>query len=416
MTLSPSPDTAFQRRLLWILCIAEVLSMAGFSAFPALQPQLTAAWDLSAAEAGWINGLYFGGYTLAVPFLVAFTDRGDPRRVMLAGLAMAMLGNFGFAWVAEGFVSAAIFRFISGAALAGTYMPGLVLLTDHVRGPLQSRSVAFYTSTFGVGSAGSFLVAGEVGAYAPWPVAFIMAGLLSLAAFALIWFWAPRRERFGRDMTARAAPLPLKAVLDFRPVFRNGAAMRYVLGYGLHCWELFTLRSWIVAYLDARAMAGAESLWRPTTVAMIVVLVGVPGSILGNELAMRMGRVRAIVAVTIVTALLAILVGFTWTWAATSLALLLIVYKFMVMADSGALTAGAVGEAEPERRGATMAVHSTIGFFGAFIGPVMFGLTLDWAGGPQQAGAWTAAFVSLAAVGVLSPLVLLTMGRGRSKA
>ena len=408
----PSPaGTRFQRHLLWMLCIAEVLSMTGFSAFPALQPQLTEAWSLSAAEAGWINGLYFGGYTLAVPFLVAFTDRGDPRRVMLIGLGMAMLGNFGFAWLAEGFVSAAVFRFISGAALAGTYMPGLVLLTDHVRGPLQSRSVAFYTSTFGVGSAGSFLVAGEVGAYAPWPVAFILAGLLSLAAFAMIWFWAPKR-----DMAGRAAPLPLKAVLDFRPVFRNGAAMRYVLGYGLHCWELFTLRSWLVAYLDARVAAGAESLWRPTTVAMIVVLVGVPGSILGNELAMRMGRVRSIVVVTMLTALLAILVGFTWTWPAIALALLLIVYKFMVMADSGALTAGAVGEAEPDRRGATMAVHSTIGFFGAFIGPVMFGLTLDWAGGPQQAGAWTAAFVSLAAVGVLSPLVLLTMGRKGSTA
>ena len=189
-----------------------------------------------------------------------------------------------------------------------------------------------------------------------------------------------------------------------------------MLGYGLHCWELFTLRSWLVAYLDARAAAGAESLWRPTTVAMIVVLVGVPGSILGNELAMRMGRVRSIVVVTMLTALLAILVGFTWTWPAIALALLLIVYKFMVMADSGALTAGAVGEAEPDRRGATMAVHSTIGFFGAFIGPVMFGLTLDWAGGPQQAGAWTAAFVSLAAVGVLSPLVLLTMGRKGSTA
>ncbi len=385
--------------------------MAGFSAFPALQPNLTAAWTLSAAEAGWINGLFFGGYTLAVPFLVAFTDRGDPRRVMLIGLALSVVGNLGFAWAAEGFLSAAAFRFISGAALAGTYMPGLVLLTDHVRGPLQSRSVSFYTSTFGIGSAASFLVAGEIGSLAPWALVFILAGLSSLVGFALIWFWAPKR-----DAGQRAAPLPLKAVLDFRPVFRNMGAMRYVLGYGLHCWELFTLRSWIVAYLDARAAAGAESLWRPTMVAMIVVLIGVPGSILGNELAMRMGRVRSIILVVIITALLAALTGFTWTWPTMALALLLIVYMFMVMADSGALTAGAVASADPERRGATMAVHSTIGFFGAFLGPVVFGLTLDWAGGPEQSGAWTAAFISLAAVGVLSPLVLLTMGRGRSTA
>jgi MFS family permease len=397
-------------RLLWTLCIAEVLSMAGFSAFPALQPELSALWHLSAAEAGWINGLFFAGYTLSVPFLVAFTDRSDPRRVMLVGLVLAVIGNLGFALAAQGFASAAAFRFIAGAALAGTYMPGLVLLTDHVQGPMQSRSVAFYTSTFGIGSAGSFLVAGELGLLFPWPVAFAAAGLLAVAGFALVFFLLPSRSLESRPKV----PLPLSRVLDFRPVLRNGNAMRYVLGYGLHCWELFTVRSWIVAFLDARVAAGAEALWRPTTVAMIVVLVGVPGSILGNELALRVGRVRAIVGVAVVTALLAALVGWSGAWPALLLGAVLVVYKFMIMADSGALTAGAVGAAEPDRRGATMAVHSTIGFLGAFLGPVVFGLTLDGLGGPDQPMAWGIAFTSLAAIGLLSPLVLLTLGSART--
>ncbi|MBP7065645.1 nitrate/nitrite transporter [Ferrovibrio sp.] len=394
-------------RLLWLLCIAEVLSMAGFSAFPALQPELSALWQLSAAEAGWINGLFFAGYTLAVPFLVAFTDRSDPRRVMLVGLLLAVVGNLGFALAAQGFVSAALFRFIAGAALAGTYMPGLVLLTDHVQGPLQSRSVAFYTSTFGVGSAGSFLVAGELGQLFPWPVAFAVSALLAAAGFVLVFGWLPSRPAERRPLV----PVPLRRVLDFRPVLRNGNAMRYVLGYGLHCWELFTVRSWIVAFLDARAAAGAEALWRPTTVAMIVVLVGVPGSILGNELALRVGRVRAIVGVAIITAALAALIGWSSAWPAVLLGSMLVVYKFMIMADSGALTAGAVGAAEPDRRGATMAVHSTIGFLGAFLGPVVFGLTLDGLGGAGEPFAWGIAFTALAAIGMLSPLVLLTLGR-----
>lgn len=397
------------QRLLWMLCTAEVLSMAGFSAFPALQPALSAAWQLSAAEAGWINGLYFAGYTLAVPFLVAFTDRSDPRQVMLVGLVLAVVGNLGFALWAEGFVSAAILRFIAGAALAGTYMPGLVLLTDHVQGPMQSRSVAFYTSTFGIGSAGSFLVAGELGELFPWPVAFIAAGLLAVLGLLLVLFGLPRRPAEKRP----AIPVPFRRVLDFRPVFGNGNAMRYVLGYTLHCWELFTVRSWIVAFLASREAAGGEALWRPSTVAMIVVLVGVPGSILGNELALRVGRVRAIVGVAVITACLAALVGWSSAWPAWLLGAMLVVYKFMIMADSGALTAGAVAAAEPERRGATMAVHSTLGFLGAFLGPVVFGLTLDGLGGPGQPVAWGIAFTSLAAIGLLSPLVLLTLGRTR---
>ena len=38
-------------------------------------------------------------------------------------------------------------------------MPGLVLLTERIKGPKQARSVSIYTSSYALGSAGSFLVA-----------------------------------------------------------------------------------------------------------------------------------------------------------------------------------------------------------------------------------------------------------------
>ncbi|MCG8358855.1 MAG: MFS transporter, partial [Kiloniellales bacterium] len=68
-------------RLVVLLCLAEVLCMIGFGTFPALLPGFFVAWGLSNTEAGWINGVYFAAYMLAVPVLVALTDRVDPRRV-----------------------------------------------------------------------------------------------------------------------------------------------------------------------------------------------------------------------------------------------------------------------------------------------------------------------------------------------
>ena len=47
-----------------------------------------------------------------------------------------------------------------GAGLAGTYMPGLKELSDRTAGPRQSRAIAFYTSTFGIGSSLSLWMAG----------------------------------------------------------------------------------------------------------------------------------------------------------------------------------------------------------------------------------------------------------------
>ena len=65
----------------------------------------------------------------------------------------------------------------------------------------------------------------------------------------------------------------------------------------------------------------------------------------------------------------------------------------------------------PGQRGATMAVHSFIGFAGAFVGPLVFGVVLDLAGGRESLFAWGLAFASSGLVIALSPLVLATMGR-----
>ena len=78
----------------------------------------------------------------------------------------------------------------------------------------------------------------------------------------------------------------------------------------------------------------------------------------------------------------------------------------MVQLDSAALTAGAVAVAAPGRQGATMAMHSLIGFGGGFIGPLVLGWTLDLTGGALSPLSWGLAFATVAVVGVLGPLAL----------
>ena len=151
-------------RLIVAACIAEVAVMTGFGTFPGLLPTFFAEWQLSNTEAGWINGIYFGAYMVSVPVLVSLTDRTDPRYVYLFAAAVSGLSSLGFALFAEGFWTASLFRALAGIGLAGTYMPGLKVLTDHLPAKSQSRAVAFYTATFSIGSAGSFFFAGEIAA------------------------------------------------------------------------------------------------------------------------------------------------------------------------------------------------------------------------------------------------------------
>src|SRR5574338_662128 len=112
-------------RLTLLLCLAEALNMAGYSAVAALLPELKAAWSLGNAEIGIVEGAFNVGYVVAVPVLVTWTDRRDPRAIYLTATVLGIAAMLGLAIIARDLWTAALFRCMAGVALAGTYMPGI---------------------------------------------------------------------------------------------------------------------------------------------------------------------------------------------------------------------------------------------------------------------------------------------------
>jgi len=390
-------------RTTFLLCLAEILALAAISTFPALLPNFRDLWALSNTEAGWISAAYFGGYMLSVPLLAGVTDRFDARKIMAFGASAGAAAALFFSFFAGGFWSALVLRFIAGISLAGVYMPGLKVVSDHAEGPLQSRFVSFYTSSFSIGASLSFLMSGEIYRLLGWRWAFALSGVSAAAAAALIWALAPpARIRSDSDR--------FSIIVDFRIVFRTRKALSYILGYTAHMWELFGMRTWIVAFLAFSLSLQTEetALWTPTRVAFFINLIGLPASIGGNELARIIGRRTLVAAVMIGSAaigcLLGLSPGFPYGWVVV----LALVYGVTVVGDSAALTAGAVGAAPEGYRGATLAVHSTLGFAAAFAGPLAVGMLLDLFGGGKIG--WAAAFLCMAAGG-LTGLVSLAKAK-----
>jgi len=382
------------------MSLAQVLAMGGFATFAVLLPDFQALWDLSATEAGWISAAYYVGYIAAVPVLVGVTDRIDSRAVYLLGALLASAGALGYAFLASGFWSASALRLVTGIGLAGTYMPGLKLVTDRLSGPRGLRAVPWYTGSFSLGASASYLLAGEAAAAYGWRGAFVVAGLSSLAAFALV-LLAVRR----RPAAARAGRRPLA----LGPVLRHAPVMRYILAYAGHGWELFAFRAWMVAFLVfslERQPSDAWAGWSPGLIAALVVLLGIPASIAGAELAVRGARTRVIARIMMASIAFALVVGFLAAAPFPLVVALVFAYNALIMADSGALTAGAVEHAAADARGATLAVHSLIGFSGAALGPLATGLVLDLAGGGTSLLAWG---LGMATIGAGSALGLAAL-------
>ena len=382
------------------MCLAHVLTMVGFSTFPTLQPLLSQQWAMSGTEAGAVNSAFFGGYTLAVPILVSITDRIDPRRIYLGSLALAAVAHVGFALYADGALNAGLFSALYGVSLAGTYMPGLRVMGEALPHAAMARATSFYTSSFSLGAALSYVVTAQLAMVVDWHGVYVVAAVCSGLAAVIVWLAAPSSQ-------PHAPGRPWLVVLDPRPVFRNRSAIAYSICYGLHSLELFTVRSWVVAFLAAVALreGTVTGFASPAAIAALLTLIGMAASITGNEVALRRGRVRTIAVTMVSSGVMAVAVALASLqsyWLAAALA---VVHGCFIMFDSAALTAGAFGSALPAQRGITMAVHSVIGFGGSMFGPLVFGGIVDIAG-RQSAMGWSLAYGHLGLVVVFGPLVL----------
>ena len=379
--------------------------MLGSQTYAALLPELRDAWSLSNAQAGTVGGMFFAGYIATVSYWTALTDRVDARKVYLAGGVLAALGGAGFGLVASGFLSAIFFHIVLGIGIAATYMPGLRLLSDRIGGPNQSRHIAFYTSFFGIGTALSLAIAGLVTPLAGWRAAFVVSAIGPLLAGILVFFFIDKRS------PQAAAPFSWKTlfpVAAWRKVLAIRAAAGYTLGYFVHCLELFGSRAWMVAFLafSSGLHAAGTFPWQLPAIAAVVNLASVPASILGNEVALRIGRKRWIMIAMAGSGTSGILLGFSAPWFWGVVLAILFVYASLVMAESATLTAGLVATAPPELRGAAMGLYSLVGFAGGMLGPMVYGVALDAFGGAGSHGAWIAGDMAIGMGCLLASLVV----------
>jgi MFS family permease len=385
------------RSLVVAMCLGQVGNLLPHVVVPAVMPQaLMPLWQLSGAEAGFMASAYAIGYMAAVPVLTALTDRIDARSILCVGTAVSAMATVAFGLFADGLWSASLIWCIAGIGFAGAYMPGLKALTDRLEPGDNSRSVTIYTASFSFGVGLSFLVSQLVADHWGWRAAFFVTGLAPIAMLIVCVAMAPVRPK----PTARN-------VLDFRPALSNRPAMGYVLGYGAHCFELYGMRTWLVAFWTFITVQNQGAIpLGALAVSVIVSLLALPASVMGNEAAIRFGRHRAVRWVMIASAAVGFAIALCVSAPPWLLLGLLLLYGLTIPADSGALTSGMTMTAVPEHRGATMALHSSVGFGLSAAGGWGFGIVLDAAGGPASESGWMAGFSLLAVAILLGPLAL----------
>ncbi len=385
-----------------LMLLAQTCALLGFACYAVVLTTLQEEWRLSNLESGLIASAFFLGYMLAVPLATALTDRVDARKVYLVGGLSATLGLLGMAFFAFNFWTALIFMAINGAGLAGTYMPGLKILSDRIQTGELTRHIAFYTAFFGIGTGFSYLCSGWILSALGWQYVFGIIALGPFSAFLIVLLLIPplQHEKWKGPINIRLHDI--FPVNKWKLVLQDKNASGFIFGYTVHSLELFASRSWLVAFFAfCTAVTGETFLLAATTLAGIITFFGVPSSILGNEIALRIGRQKWICIVMVTSAVLGIALacstGQSW-WLIFALA---VGHAIFIMADSSTLTAGLVLSAKENIKGAAMGLHSLMGFGGGLLGPAIFGLMLDISGSRESQSSWIWAYASVVIWGIL---------------
>ena len=153
-----------------------------------LAPVLNAELGLSAGDLGLLAGAYFLGFaSLQLPLGRAL-DRLGPKRVLIAFLALAVLGCAAFA-LARGFVMLVLARVLIGMGVGACLMAPMKSFREHLPASVQLRATSWMLMTGSLGMIASTLPVqwllpstGWRGLFWLLAAAFVLA-MLMIAAF-----------------------------------------------------------------------------------------------------------------------------------------------------------------------------------------------------------------------------------------
>lgn len=385
-----------------LMLMAQTCALLGFACYAVVLTTLQDEWHLSNLQSGLIASAFFFGYMLMVPLATALTDRVDAKKVYLVGGLSATCGLLGMGLFAYNFWTALIFMALNGVGLAGTYMPGLKILSDRIKTGELTRHIAFYTAFFGIGTGFSYLCSGWILNSLGWRYVFGIIALGPFTALLIVLLFIPALTHEKWHGPIRICLHDIFPVDKWRLVLQDKTASGFIFGYTAHSIELFACRSWIVAFFGFCAIVtGDPFLLTATTLAGVINFFGVPASIIGNEIALRIGRQKWIFFVMLSSAAFGVALawstGQSW-WLIIALA---VGHTIFIMADSSTLTAGLVISAKDNIKGAAMGLHSLMGFGGGLLGPAIFGFVLDLTGSRASQISWVWAYAAVVVWGVL---------------
>jgi MFS family permease len=351
--LSEQPSRRW--RILLLLSLAELLGMSLWFTASAVGPQLQSLWGLSSQEVGWLTTVVQLGF-VAGTAIAALLNLADlvPARLYFAVSALLAAAVNALLITSPGYAPALALRFLTGFFLAGVYPPAMKMIATWFQ---SGRGLAIGTivGALTLGKASPYLMRAFEGADLAAVVLTASAGAVAAALLVAVGYvdgpFAFTRRPFSWRLVGT--------------VVRDRPTRLAIGGYLGHMWELYSVWTWIPAFLVASALAmqtGAPPPFWVDVAAFGAIGTGALGCVLGGWWADRIGRARWVNLSMAISGACCLVVGLLFGGSFWVLVALAWVWGFFIVADSAQFSAMVTEVAPSHAVGTALTLQTSIGF------------------------------------------------------
>lgn len=391
------------------LCFARTFLTLVFMTYAACLPVLRPAWRMSATAAGSISTGFHFGYAVSLMLFSWLADRIGAKRVFLLSGGLSAVTAFVFALFARSYVSGLVLFTLVALSQGGTYAPAIMLIADRNHPERRGTAVGWLIASSSLGYGLSLLISGAMLPRGGYPLAFFVTACGPLVGILVGWcalrstpnLVHPREEgiRFGGE------------------VLRNPQALRLIVGYTFHSWEVVGMWAWAPAFLAASLAAPGSTALRAAELGAYLSAsfhgMGLLASSSMGRLSDRLGRRSVLLALAVTSTACSFTFGWLIAFPLPLVAAVGALYGFTALGDSPVLSTALTEVVRPAYLGSALALRSLLGFGAGAIAPLAFGALLDLT---NPAGAvptmWGWAFVALGVGGLIASVCAYGLKRG----
>jgi MFS family permease len=340
--------------MLAALAAAELFGMTLWFSATAITPSLVREFDMSPQTAAWLTMAVQAGFVAGTlgSAVANLADILNARVLMLIGSIIGAAANAAVL-IAPGAEAVVALRFLTGAALACVYPPGMKLAAGWFR-DRRGLALGVVIGALTMGKALPHLLTAIYGDR--WREPMLLASALAVLGGVLV-------VAVVRDgpYVAATAPFDAHAV---RRIFTIPGVRLATFGYLGHMWELYAMWTWIAVLATASfAAAGVANATAAGSLAAFATIgSGTVGCVAAGWLADRWGRARMAIAAMWVSGGCAAAVPLFFGGSPLWFFVLVVIWGAAVVADSAQFSTLVSEHSPRDHVGTALTMQTCLGF------------------------------------------------------